>query len=402
MSTEFVVRYLPAGASAVIRETLAAESADALQGRLSAQGCVVLDVQPAGGYRLLWKPSMLRVDVAWWCRELETLLRAGMTVVEALETLSGGKRDLARDSLHAKMLESLRQGQSLSAAMRRVNVFPSVLVAGVMASERTSTLPEALRDYLRYDELMQGLRRQALSAALYPAIVVTLGTLITSFLLLFVIPRFSRMYGDDWQGLSAATQFVLGLSVMMREYGALALVFLCAAIFATVAILRSARGLAIWNKAREGMPGLRAVDRNFRFAKLYHSLAMLMRGGYNLDEAIQVCQGLELGGSSRAALQQARELITHGRSASLAFAAAGLTDLTAERLLRVGERTGSFAAVLQVVAERHTQDFSSFVQRASRLLEPLLLLAVALVVGGIVVMMYMPIFDMAGGLGAAR
>jgi general secretion pathway protein F len=117
---------------------------------------------------------------------------------------------------------------------------------------------------------------------------------------------------------------------------------------------------------------------------------------------LRVCERLDLGASSRAALDTARSHIARGKAASQAFSAAGLTDPITERLLMVGERTGAFDAVLQTIAERHAQAFGTFVERATRLLEPLLLLAVAVVVGGIVVMMYMPIFDIAGGLGAAR
>jgi general secretion pathway protein F len=94
--------------------------------------------------------------------------------------------------------------------------------------------------------------------------------------------------------------------------------------------------------------------------------------------------------------------IANGRAASIAFADAGLTDATSERLLAVGERSGAFDQVLQVVAQRHTQQFSTLVERATRIVEPLLLLLVAVFVGALVVMMYMPIFDMAGGLGGSR
>lgn len=91
--------------------------------------------------------------------------------------------------------------------------------------------------------------------------------------------------------------------------------------------------------------------------------------------------------------------IARGRSASAALAGAGLTETVTERLLAVGERTGSFSTVLQVIADRHSQAFTTFIERATRIVEPLLLLLVALAVGAIVVMMYMPIFDIAGGLG---
>jgi general secretion pathway protein F len=111
---------------------------------------------------------------------------------------------------------------------------------------------------------------------------------------------------------------------------------------------------------------------------------------------------MKLGTRWTQALATTRAYIANGRSASVAFAEAGLTDPTSQRLLAVGERSGAFDQVLQVVAERHTQQFGTRVERATRIVEPLLLLMVAVFVGALVVMMYMPIFDMAGGLGGSR
>ncbi len=128
----------------------------------------------------------------------------------------------------------------------------------------------------------------------------------------------------------------------------------------------------------------------------------MVRGGYTVDEALAVGEALELGRRLQSQLQQTRQDIARGRAASVAFATAGLTEPVTERLLAVGERTGAFDAVLRTIADRHAERFATFVERATRLVEPLLLLLVALVVGGIVVMMYMPIFDMANSLGSGR
>lgn len=155
-------------------------------------------------------------------------------------------------------------------------------------------------------------------------------------------------------------------------------------------------GLSQWRS-----PLLAQVD-HFRLAKLYQSLALMVRGGYTVDEALSVGEALELGPRLKASLARARADIARGRSASSAFAQAGLTEVVTERLLAVGERTGAFEGVLQTIAERHAQRFATFVERATRIVEPLLLLLVAMVVGGIVVMMYMPIFDMANSIGGAR
>lgn len=397
---QFVVRYLGAGASAVSEARLEAESAEALRTRLTRDGAVVLGVRQSGASAQPQRAGAF--DVAWWCRELETLLRAGMTAVEALETLASDRQDVRRRQIHESLLRSLHEGAALSKAMRAAQVFPEVLVAGVTASERTSTLPDALQEYLRYDELLQRLRRQAVSAALYPALVVALGALISLFLLLYVIPRFSRMYTDMPHALSTSTQVVLWFSGLLRNHAPL--------LLAAVVVLGAA-ALVVWRSGGLATLGARLIDwvlplrrqwDEFRLAKLYQSLALLVRGGYNFDEALQVCATLSLGSRMSAGVELAREHIARGKPASAAMASAGLTDTTTQRLLVVGERTGAFATVLQTIAERHASTFTTFVERATRVLEPLLLLATALIVGGLVVMMYMPIFDIAGGIGAGR
>jgi general secretion pathway protein F len=401
---QFLVRYVPAGAPAVREETLDARSADELRGRLQLAGGVVLQVQARTAPAKLAGslPKGARLDVAWWCRELETLLRAGMTAVEALETLAAGRHDGERDRVHAALLRSLREGAALSRAMRVVGVFPEVLVAGVTASERTSTLADALRDYLRYDDLLQRLRRQAVSAALYPAMVIALGTLISLFLLLYVIPRFSRMYGDMAGVLSPSTKAVMWLSRTLSEQTPTLLMLAVALVGALVLAWRGGHVTRIATGLLDQIGPLRRQWDHFRLAKLYQSLALMFRGGYTFDEALDVCTGLDLGRRLGAGINLAREQVARGKPASIAMAAAGLTEITSERLLAVGERTGSFEAVLQTIADRHAQVFTTFVERATRIVEPVLLLAVALVVGGLVVMMYMPIFDIAGGLGARR
>lgn len=324
-----------------------------------------------------------------------------MTAVEAIDTLATDHRDAARDNVHQALLKSLREGQSLSRAMSRAGVFPEVLVASVTASERTSTLPAALEDYLRYDQMLNRLKRQAVSAAIYPAVVVGLGTVIAMFLLVFVIPRFSKMYVDFHGTVSTATQAVLLLSRALTHYLPVVIgIFAAMGVLVVLAWQQGwiARGLVA---ILEFIEPLRRQWDHFRLAKLYQSLALMFKGGYTLDEALQVCEGLDLGPMLNAGVSAARREIARGKSASSAFAIASLTENITERLLAVGERTGSFDAVLQTIADRHAQAFETFVGRATRIVEPLLLLIVALVVGGIVVMMYMPIFDIAGGIGGS-
>jgi len=401
-SVSFDVRLLRAGSSAVEEARLDAASEGELRSRLLADGAVVLAVQRRrAGTALAAARSAGRgaFDVGWWCRELRTLLLAGMTAVEAIETLAAGRRDAERERVHAALLKALHEGQSLSRAMAGAGVFPEVLVAGIMASERTSTLPSALEDYLRYDSMLDKLRQQLVSAAIYPAVVVTLGGGICLFLLLFVVPRFSRMYADLHGPVSGATRVVLWVSQAVQQRWPLLVAAGAGAMMLALFLWRSGLLRRLGAALVEAIPPLERQWREFRLAKLYQAMTLMIKGGYAVDEALQVCAGLDAGPRLAGQLQEVRAEIARGRSASAALAGAGLTEVVTERLLAVGERTGSFATVLQVIADRHSQTFTTFIERATRIVEPLLLLLVALAVGAIVVMMYMPIFDIAGGLG---
>lgn len=394
----FQIRYFDKQLGAVAQELTDAASEDALRQRLKQLGRVVLDLRPMDRSTAVRRRDQGKLQVAWWCRELSTLLKAGMTAVEALETLVAQSKGPDTETVNAGLLRSLREGMSLSRAMQKSGAFPTVLVASVTASERTSTLTTALEDYLRHDEMLGRLKRQIISAAIYPTLVVTLGLLISLFLLLYVIPRFSMMYADFRGTLSWATQTLLFVSRVLRHQLPLLLGVLAALGFLAVRAWQIGFVLKAVIRFVEGVRPLRAQWEHFRLAKLYQSLALMFRGGYTLDEALEVTQRIGLGASLEARVVDARSALARGRAVSSAFADAGLTDLVSARLLAVGERSGGFDAVLQTIADRHASAFSTFVERATRIVEPVLLLLVALLVGGIIVMMYMPIFDIAGGV----
>jgi len=398
---QFQVRVFDPRQAAVHEEAAEAESRDALLARFATAGVTVLSAQtverPAIA-RLRGAATGSALDVAWWCRELRTLLAAGMTVVEALDTLHAQQLGHARGEVHAALIGYLRQGHALSAAMQQAGAFPAVLIAGVKASERSSALVEALDEYIQYHEMLERLRKQVVSAAIYPAVVIAIGGAITLFLLLFVIPRFSRMYRDLHGPVSWTTQVLVAVSHTLNTYGSFVAMGLAVVVVALLAAWR--RGLinrfAAAVAERIG-PLQREIDQ-FRLAKLYHSLALMFRGGYALDDALGQCAALGLGERMREGVQAAQRALARGQRVSAAFADAGLTDTVTQRLLSVGERTGNFDRVLQTIAERHAATFNTFIERATRIVEPVLLLTVALIVGGIVVMMYMPVFDIAGSV----
>jgi general secretion pathway protein F len=396
---QFLVRVFDTQQAQMLEQTVAGTSQQAVVQQLTDQGHVVLSVHQVGkGLFASASTRQAPLDVAWWCKELRTLLSAGMTVVEALETLHAQPLGAARARVHAVLVNELRQGKTLSAAMLSTGQFPAVLVASVKASERTSAMVSALDDYLKYHEMLEQMRKKLVSAAIYPAVVLGLGLAIVMFLLLYVIPRFSRMYADLHGATSLATRILVQVSAVLAQHGA----SIVAALGGVALALAWAwqRGVLQQGVAAvaAGIPWLQRQMDEFRLAKLYQSLGLMFKGGYALDEALGQCASLGLGARMTAGIHSAQSGLARGQRVSTALAQAGLTDAVSQRLLAVGERTGNFERVLQTIAERHGNNFATFIDRATRVVEPLLLMLVALVVGGIVVMMYMPVFDIASSV----
>lgn len=371
----------------------AAEVRDAMR----AQGKTVLSIQRIGGGSAP-VPQASKFNVTAWCRELQTLLGAGMTVVEALRTMDL-RRNMRGREVHLDVLSRLERGQSLSASLQASGAFPAILVANVVATERSGRLADALEDYLGYQAQADTLRRQVFSAALYPAIVVAVGVCISGFLLGFVMPRFARMYATFRGELSLPTRVLLAVSQFMKDSlplligGAVCLAALGAVAWRTGVLTRVGAG------AVQLVPAWRHAREDFLRAKGFQSLLVMVRGGHPIAQALQVLEGLGLDANLQRRFAAARAAIERGQPASAALAQADLLDPVGERLLAVGERSGQFESVLRTVADLHAASFSLFLQRATRLIEPMLLLLVAVLVGGIVVLMYMPIFDVANAVG---
>jgi general secretion pathway protein F len=405
---DYRVRFLDPQAMAVREQRMGAPSEADLRQRLARSGWQVLQVEPVSAWRVdfgAWgrqRGSGMRKtsEIALFCRELKALTTAGLSVVEALDALAA--QQVAADggelAVAGQLLQRLRAGRSLSAAMADAGGFPALLIASIQSSERTSNLADALEAYLHYAEVIGTLRRRIVSAALYPAIVVALGLVISVFLLWVVIPRFASLYGQMGQGAGTATVVLLALSKLLREAPWLVPVVGVTGVALLGWLASGGRAAALGRALALRWPLLARPVRHFELARLYEALALLFRGGFSLHESLALCQGMAPSRVARERISQAQQAIERGVSVSQAFATGGLTDDITQRLLRASERGGDFGAVLMAISRRHASAFETFVERATRIVEPVLLLGVALLVGGMVVMLYMPIFDIASAI----
>lgn len=392
---QFLVRSVITGQTAVLQQQFSGADESALRSQLQAAGHTVLSVQPVKAALWAFKKSY-RHQFPLFCKEVRTLIRAGMTVVEAVDTLSQrGSASGQQVNLASALLARLAQGQALSTALQGLQNTPPVLVAAVRAGERTSNLAEALDDYLRFDSLVEQLRRKVVSASIYPALVTVLGLVISLFLLMVVMPNFARMYQSLRGKATGSTALMIDFSQYLTTHRPE--VFIGLAALCALGVWWVQSGLAkqaAFNVAR-AVPWLRKRVEDFQLAMMYQALALLLKGGYAMTQAMEVAGQSALSAHLSAALLRARTKIEQGSSVAQSMADAGLCDEIDRRLMAAAERNGDFYMAADVVSRMHGERFELFVERVTRIVEPVLLLLVALIVGSLVVMMYLPVFDMA-------
>jgi len=345
--------------------------------------------QMAGGQRF---PLLL------FSQELLALLDAGLNLTEVLVTLHAKERDAgARDTL-AALLQGLREGHSLSDALAaQPRHFPLVYVATVRASERTGDLASALTRYIAYQVQFETIRKKLISTAIYPAMLLLVGGLVTLFLLGYVVPRFSVVYESSGRELPWMSGLLLQFGKLLYQHWQIAL----GSLLLSLALLGwglSQQPSRAWMLDQiQGLPWLKPRTDAFRMARFYRSVSLLLASGIALPRALGMVAGL-LGAQQRERLARCRLAVEQGKMLSVALVQEGLASPVAESLIKVGERSGQLADMLERTARFADDDFTRWMDWASRLLEPLLMTVIGLVIGTVVVLMYLPIFELAGSL----
>lgn len=351
---------------------------------------------PLGGASGLtaFKGSGFSVDL--FAEDLLALLRAGFSVVEAVRALLTKMNQESRQALHS-ILKSLNSGQSFAAALEAEGSFPEYFTAVVRASERTSNLPDALERYLAYARQMNEVRQKLVSAAVYPALLIVVGLLAFAFLLGFVMPRFAGVYEGLRGKLPWTAELMLAWGRLVRGHGL--------EIFTTGALALVGMGAAAHSRATRSRllalilraPGIGEHLRLFHLTRLYRTLGMLLDGGLAIHRGLDMALGL-LPETLRPAGQEALRLINEGQRPSAAFLAAGLATPISDQMLAAGEAGGDLGSMMTRIADFYESDTTRKLERLMRIVEPLLMLVIGLGIGVIIIMMYLPIFELAGAI----
>ena len=365
---------------------------------LEGRGYTVLSVRAKRGLGLPWRGAAERFPVALFSQELRVLLNAGLPLPEAIDTLAQKeKRDEFR-ALIERLGEVLREGQPLSAALQEFpQTFSALYVATVRSSEKTSDLAPALGRYVAYATQLEAIRKRVVNASIYPMLLIAVGGIVSLFLLLYVVPRFGHIYEERGGDLPLFSRLLLGWGQAVDKNAPVVLGFLLTAFLGGIYALRLGSVRTMVGDALWRLPAIGERLKVYQLARFYRTIGMLLRGGTPLVGALDMAAEL-LHPLLRSRLAQASQAIREGRGVSQSMEANGLTTPVALRMLAVGEKSGSMGEMLEQIATFHDEEMARWVDWFTRLFEPILMAIIGLVIGVIVILMYMPIFELAGNL----
>lgn len=374
-----------------VNQTVLATSADDAALRVTALGGIALQVRERPARRDKRFPLNL------FLQELIALLEAGLVVVEAIEAL----RESSRDSISTLVLETLvsrlYEGAQLSQAMAALPaLFPPLLINTVASSEQTGHLPLALTRFQYYESRMEALRKRIKSTMLYPTIVISAGGAILVFLLGFIIPRFSVVF-EGMKNPSPSAQLILWWGNLTKNHGPLLLLGCAAAIAGIVMAARSPRLRQRFVTALLRLPQLRQQHHLAILVRFYRTLGLLLQGGLPAPQALSLSRDV-LPVSHRAQIDQVIRDVAAGESLSRMLEAQRLTTPVATRLLQVGEHSGELPAMCERIAAFYDESLERAIETFSKIFEPVLMMIVGGIVGLVVFLLYMPIFELAEGL----
>lgn len=354
-------------------------------------------------------------------RQLATMIGAGLPLVQALDVLARDEPNPARwrvpafprirglpqlsaapseAATFAAVRDAVASGQALAQALgRHPRVFSSLYVGMVAAGEAGGALDQILERLADMLERQHALRRKVSGALTYPAVVVGVSVLTIAVLLTVVLPTFAEMFALAGVPLPGPTRVVLALTGAARRWGWLAGAAGVGIVFGVRRLGGSESGARWLHGIALRVPGVGAVLRASAVARLTRTLATLLHGGVPLLEALDLSAGTAGNRVIEGALRQARRQVEAGRPLAPSLGESRLLPNTLIRMVDVGERTGALDTLLLRVADASDQEVDAAVARFTALLEPALILGLGLVVGGMIIAMYLPIFDMVGVMG---
>lgn len=358
------------------------------------------------------KPRDLRITLPWqrgkvskkelavFTRQFATMIDAGLPLVQCLDILGMQQENDGFKKVILRVKEDVESGSTFADALgKHPRVFDELFVNLVSAGEVGGILDTILARLAAYIEKAMKLGKQIKSAMVYPSTILAVAVIVTVVLLLYVIPIFGNMFADFGQALPVPTQIVLALSGYTRKYFLVFIMFIVLVAFAIRWYYRQETGRRNIDRLLLRLPILGDLIRKIAVARFARTLATMVASGVPILEGMDIVAKSAGNKIIEEAVMKARTSISEGKTISEPLAESKVFPVMVTQMVGVGEATGALDAMLTKIADFYDDEVDAAVGALTSLLEPMLMIFLGVVIGGLVIAMYLPIFKLAGVVG---
>jgi len=370
--------------------------------RFVQQGYLVYWVKPrgmfAGGeFRLSSGRKIKQSTFLIFNQQFLTLIRAGLPILQSLELLIKRQKEGHLRGLLENVRDRVRSGELLSTAFEAQGVFPKIYTTTLLAGEKSGNMEEVLSRYIAFQRMALTFKKKLAVSLVYPSLLVTVVFFMVIFLVTYVVPQFAKLFENLNAQLPAITVFMLAVGTHAQQY----------APYLAIAVVITIAGLWRWKNTDTGaesidrailwMPMLGQIWLKYQVANLSRMLSTLLAGGLPLVPALETAGASMssrriLNGIAAAAIR-----VREGQSLAKSFEEQKMFPELSVEMIEVGESTGALPAMLNSVAEFYEEDVQTALGAAMALIEPVILIVMAVFVGGVLISLYMPIFTLGSG-----
>jgi type IV pilus assembly protein PilC len=391
----------PAGE--IVERSFEAPNEEALKADLQRQGLFLFSHRKASSDFNLTAPRVKAENLQLFGQELAALLKAGLPLTQGMDLMVERQRDpLFKRSLGA-VRDRVKSGAALSEAFRQEGaLYPQMFAASLIAGERSGNLEGVLRRFVAYLKLSQTIKKKVIAASVYPMVLFAGMFGLMYVMLTRVLPEFTGFYASLGAELPLPTRVLMGLSETARQWSLPLILLLVVMGFGIAAWLRAPANRERFDGWILRIPFFGPLLQTYSTSQLARSLATLLSGGLPLVQALGVAAASVGNRAIAASAAAAVPQIQQGKSLSMALEASGQVEPLTVEMIRVGESTGALGEMLNQVADFYDEDLEVKVQTILALVEPVLLVFMAVVIGSMVLALYLPMFEAFSALQSPR
>jgi type IV pilus assembly protein PilC len=367
---------------------------------LMSRGLMVLSLQrkATASHSRRKSTNVKETDLVLFTRQLSTMVEAGISLVQALTALyeqADPKRQGALRAVVSDITARVQGGETFHESLaKHPRVFNRLFISMVKAGEHGGLLAEILDRLAGFLEASARLRKKVKSAMTYPVIVVCIAFAITTFLIVRVVPIFGEIFADFGAKLPAPTQFLIDVSNFVRGEWYFLVAGIAGTIFGIRAFLRSTRGKQLWDRWKLKLPVFGPLVHKICMSRFARTFAQLIRSGVPILEVLDIVGGSSGNHVVETAIKEVGADVEKGDNLSVSLSRKSIFPPMLLRMVAAGEATGKIDTMLEKMADFWDEEIEAMLDALTSLIEPMLIVFLGVIVGGIVIAMFLPIFKL--------